>query len=727
MIATTREQSAGVTPVSIGDVQEAWRSYVATINKIYPDSTRAVAAFKKKYVVAGNTIDFDNSSQEFKNAYNLYSRRFDLVFSEPHGLILGTESFRSTVGDKRKHDNVYILKAPTGELTYDWKKHPPVYQDTIDAGLGEMLNSVYQQGEQLHKLAQKIHKHAPNAEQQVKITSDFADHFQILPLAKALLIRPDYAHLMNDVFNKYTRFRPVGFFNKWILGVGVTLGAAIASIALAIPSLGTSLVAAIPLLSTPALTTILLGTGTAAGLISSAAQYQHSRVVQQRAESSLFADNFGTNFEEYHQARQSYLSARRHLYLTAALTTVEAAAFVRVALHFGKATRQIINMKKFLGGSAAQQYDNVFEHLRFCSSKYCRKFIASVPLLTSNTDEVGDVQKILSKLNTADPHKFADSIKDLWMTHNSSGVFRKVIKAGFIDDVVRSRFLPFSDVRLPGVAKSSGISQARQTLLVKLMDENAVGMMKNNEVLETFGRLVYGRKYEKRFLFFTRKTSQEKLLARKLDMSPKELRSLYTGKYRGKHPDKWLPENYNEALRDMIDKTKTGGWGERRAAKKTLKSWLSTRKKAVGSGEISLADTDNFIALYENEKRLNVLQADFDKMLGKIAAFEKKPISTSVNAAGETSAPGLTARPMSRLLGLKQDAVEQVANSGKWPKIFDVNPGLKKELIGEIVEVDGNSVRQGGELQNILDNLNQIFHRAVLAYNRPSAGAVPTP
>ena len=722
VIAKTREQSDSITPVDIGDVQEAWRNYVATINKIYPDSTRATAAFKKKFVVAGNTIDFDNSSQEFKNAYNLYSRRFDLVFSEPHGLILGTDSFRHTMGDKRKPDNVYILKSPTGELTYDWKKHPPVYQDTIDAGLDEMLNSIYLQGEQLHQLAKKMHQHDSNAEQQLKVTSDFADHFQILPLAKALLIRPDYAPLMNDVFDKYTRFRPVGFFNKWVLGVGITLGAAIASLALAIPTLGTSLVAVIPLLSTPALSTILLATGTAAGLISSAAQYQHSRVVQQRAESSLFADNFGTNFEEYHRARQTYLSARRDLYLTAALTTVEAAAFVRLALHFGKATRQITSMKAFLGESAVGQYNDVFKQLKYCSSKYCRKFIESVPLLTANQNEMSDITSILDilKSNSNNLDSFKTAIKNLWMEKNSTGVFKKVIKAGFIDDVVRSKYLLFTDVRLPGVAKLSGITNARKTSLAKLMDKNAVEMMNDNEVLEVFGSLVYGRKYNKKFIFFPRRNSQDKLLAKKLNISTKELRDLYVGKYKGNA--KWLPANYNEELKKMIDETKIGDRKTRKAAKERLQTWLNTRKQDIASGRISLEDADNFIALYENENRVNVLQSHFSKMLGKIAEFKKKPVVPSGDVAGEmVSAPGLVSHSMSHLLGLKKDAVEQVANRGTWQKIFAANPGLKEELIGEIVEVEGKFIRQGGELQDILENLNTIFHKAVLAYNGPGA------
>ena len=762
VIAKTQEQSGNVTAVAISDVQEAWRSYVGTVNEIYPDATQgATAAFKKKYVVAGNTIDFDNSSQKFKNAYNIYSRRYDLVFSEPHGLIMGTSSFRKTMGDKRKPDNVHIFKSTsTGELTYDWKMHPPVYQDTIDAGLGEMINGIYLQGEQLHKLAQKIHQHDPNAEQQQKVTSDFADHFQILPLAKALLIRPDYAHVMNGVFDKYTRFRPVGFFNKWVLGVGITLGAAIASLALAIPTLGTSLVGAIPLLSMPALTTILLATGTTAGLISSAAQYQHSRVIQQRAESSLFADNFGTNFEEYHRARQAYLSARRDLYLTSALTAVDAAAFVRVGLHVGKATRQITSMKQFLGESAAGQYNDVFKQLRYCSSKYCRKFIASVPLLTANQDELHDVTNILDllKSNSGNLDNFKTAIKNLWMEKNSSGVFKKVIKAGFIDDVVRSRFLPFTDVRLPGVQRLSGITNARKASMVKLLDTKAVENMGNNEVLEVFGSLVYGRKYNKRFIFFNRKIKNHQQLAQRLGITEGQLQEIYRGNdalanklgvtpndlselYRGNNllsqklnfTDKKLKEvkrlyEGNKQLDELVEAAKSKDKAIRASAKEEIKTWLTTTHALLGSGQISLKDADNFISLYQNEKRVNVLKADFSKMLGKIAKFKKKRVVSSVDATGNTvstTEAGFVPQSMSYLLGLKQDAVEQVANTPQWQKIFAANPGLKRELIGEIVEVEGELVRQGGELQNMMENLNDLFHKAYIAYNNPRAPEIP--
>ena len=727
-IAELQEQYLKLTPLSRQTVHDAWMSYVSAINKIYPDPHKAPASFKKKYVVAGNAIDFDNSSEAYKNAYRLYSRRYDLVFAEPHGLLMGTEIFLQQMGEKRKPDDVHIV-SHSGKLLYDWKMHPHVQFATVDAAIGEMLEGIYLQAEQLHKIAQKIHQHAPNANQQIKLTSDFADHYQILPIAKALLLRPDYARHMNEVFNKYTRFRPAGFFSKWVLGT-VTVAATVAGLALSFSTLGASL-------GLPAVTaSALYATGAASGLISATAQFHYGRVVQQRAENSLFSDNFGTNFEEYQLARQQYLKARRDLYITAAFTAFDAAEFVRTAYLIGTARRQIKNMTEFLSKNSvdASQYSNVFKQLKYCSSPYCRKFIQSVPLLSASPDNVRDLTNILQKLNSAtgNINDFKVAIKNLWMQKNTSKVFSKVIKTEFIDDVVRSRFLPFSDIRIPtdiagvpaSLPKLRGVSSARKAAMVHLLDPKAVEKMNDKEVLELFGNLTYGRRHKKRFIFFDRNTKrQRKLLGKKLGLSDKELRDLYVGKYKGK--DKYLPEKYNEELKRIIDRTKSKDRSARKAAKEELKTWLTTTTRSIkrnrdltgAAEEISLTDVDNFIALYQNENRVTSLRADFGAMVGKVAKFKKKSISPA-GLPDDTLVPGLTYRRTS-LLGLKKDVIEQVAESHKWKQIFAENPGIKKSLLGELVtESDGTVVRQGGELQNMLNNLNDLFENAFLAYQK---------
>ena len=356
-----------------------------------------------------------------------------------------------------------------GELQYDWKMHPHVQFATVDTAIGEMLDGIYLQAEQLHKIAKKIHQHEPNASQQIKLTSDFVEHYQILPIAKALLVRPDYAQRMNEVFDKYTRFRPVGFFNKWVLGA-VTVAATVAGLALSIPTLGTSL-------ALPSLPSILFATGAATGFISSAAQFQHGRVVQQRAENSLFADNLGTNFEEYHLVRQQYLQARRDLYITAAFTVLDAAQFVRTAYLVGTSMRQIKSIESVLSTAAVDKYRGVFKQLRYCSAPSCRKFIQSVPMLVDKgTSADINLIKILQNLKKASGSSefkhFKDAVESLWMQNNTGGVFNKVIKAGFVDDVVRSRFLPFSDVRIPSTftpPKLMGISSARKAAMVSVV------------------------------------------------------------------------------------------------------------------------------------------------------------------------------------------------------------------------------------------------------------------
>lgn len=727
MIAKMQEQYLKLEPLSRQDVHDAWMSYVSAINKIYPDPHQAPAAFKKKYVVAGNVLDFDNSSQEYQNAYQLYSRRYDLVFAEPHGLLIGTEVFLQQMGEKRKPDDVHIVSR-NGTLQYDWKMHPHVQYATVDVAIGEMIDGIYLQAEQLHKIAQKIHQHEPNASQQAKLTSDFAEHYQILPIAKALLLRPDYASNMNEVFNKYTRFRPVGFFNKWVLGA-VQIAATVAGLALAFTPLGAAV--ALP-------ASAMYATAAAAGMLAATAQYHHGRVVQQRAESSLFADNLGTNFEEYYLARQEYHNARRHLYFEAAFTAFDVAELVRTAYLLGAASRQIKNMTKILSENSinVSQYNDVFKQLKYCSSPYCRKFIQSIPVLTANTDNAADLTRVLDKLkgNSGDIGKFKTAIQNLWMENNVDGAFNKVIKTEFVDDVVRSRFLPFSDVRIPtdirGVsiptAKLRGISSARKAAMVQLLDPKVVEKMSDKEVLELFGNLVYGRRYKKRLLFFGRdQQKQHKLLGRKLGMSDKELRDLYVGKYKGKN-EKHLSKSHNEALKNLIAGTKSQDRRAKKMAKDNLKKWLNARRTAIGRGrvELTMKDTENFIALYRNEERITTLKANFGAMMGKIAKYKKK----AEGVVTDTQVPGLESRPFGlRLLGLKKDVVDQVANSSKWQQIFGANSALKKELLGKVVtDSDGIMVREGGELYNMMDNLNNIFEKAFIAYQKSQSASTPS-
>ena len=707
MIANAQEKHAELLPFTRQAVHDAWMIYVSALNKIYPDATQAPAAFRKKYVVAGNAVDYENSSQEYKNAYQHYARRYDLVFGEPHGLLMGTEIFLQQMGDKRKPDDVNIISR-NGELQYDWKMHPHVQYATVDTALNEMLDGIYQQAVQLHKLAQKIHHHEANSDQQVKVTSDFAEHYQILPLAKALLIRPDYAYRMLDVYNKFTRFRPVEFLRDWGL-MAVSLAATVAGLALSIPTLGASI-------AIPALPTILFATGGATGLLSSAAQYQYGRIVQQRAESSLFADNLGTNFEEYRLARQTYHKARRALYFDAALTVFDAAAFVKLLYHTLKSRQQIKAMTKMLGDSASE-YSEVFASLRYCSSPYCRKFMHSLPIITNNPNNAQDLAAILTRLRskTGSLDDFKTAIKNLWMENNTNGAFTKVIKTEFVDDVVRSRFLPFTDIRIPfAPPKLQGVSSARRAAMAQILDAKTIKEMGDEEVLELFGSLVYGRRLEKKLIVFSRGewNKKMKLLRKRLGMSDKELRDLYVGKYKGK--SKHLSDAYNQELKTIIDRTKGQGWSANRAAKKEVKQWLEARRTAIKSGEISLEDADNFIALYKNEERLTSLRANFGQMMGKVAKYKKKGIT----AAGVDDLPGLIARPPSRLLGVDKDVVEQVANNRKWQQIFAANPQIKKELLGQLVEKDGKMVRSGGQLHDMMDNLNEIFNKAFVSYQK---------
>ncbi len=694
MTAKAQREHADLRPFTRDAVYKAWMTYVNALNKVYPDAQEgADADFKKKYVaILGNTIDYENSSSAYQAAYQSYARRYNLVFAEPHGLLMATKAFMQQMGEKRKPEDVHISKI-NGQLQYDWKMHSYAQYHTIDPAIREMWKGIYRQAEELHKLAQKIHRHTPEAEQQVKLTAEFAAYYQIVPLAKALLIRPDYAFRMNAVFKKHTRFRADHFLRTQGLP-GIVIALTIAAVVLSIPTLGAALPAFLP--------GLLYGVATAAGLLASAAHFQHSRVVQQRAESSLFADNFGANFEEYYRARREYHAARRALYAELALTAFDAGAFVKFAYRWGKSARQIKAITKILGNEkVVTKYHKVYKRLKYCSSPYCRKFVHSVPILTAKGANVDDLTEVLEYLakHTGDIKTFKKALKNLWMNNNVKGAFDKVIKMEFIDDVIRTRFLPLTDIRIPisdiripfVLPRSRGIPEVKRVAMSQLLDKKMVEKMNNGQVADLFSTLVYGRKYRKRFFFFTRNAkSQRRLLGKKLGLQwkDKDLLAQLLGKDKKTRKEK-LAEIMNPPPGKKIDR-------------KAVKKWLEEQRTEHAKGTINLSDASDFIAEYKNSERLSVLRVHFTRMLGKIAEFKKKAVKVTSDTGEEIAVEGaFVPRSPSRLLRifrLRKDAVEQVADNRKWRKIFSAgNEHLRDNLLGK-----------GGDLASMLNELNKL-------------------
>ena len=383
------EQSIDNSSTDIESVNEAYADYVSAINKIYPDPRNDPAVFKNKFVIAGNTIDYEKSSDEYKNAYQTYSRRYDLVFSQPHGLLMGTSSFINQMGSKRSPTDVRIF-SQDGETKYEWKMHPNVQVYTINNAILELFNGIYRQLEQTHKLKRDIDQQSEDSGGQIKITSDFADQFQFFPIAKALLIRPDYAFLMNEVFDKYTRIRPE-VITKWTLnGISIALG--VAAVAFLLPFTPAII---------PSTMFLLSGAASIAGVGAAAMHLQQSNILAKRVESSLFSDSLGTNFSAFQNARKEYYKARRDLYITAGITALEAAAFARTGWHIyktGKGVNILKNMETVKQGYVS--FPNAFKYFKNCSSPYCRKFLQTIPLITENADGNNTIS-LLGKLNKA--------------------------------------------------------------------------------------------------------------------------------------------------------------------------------------------------------------------------------------------------------------------------------------------------------------------------------------
>lgn len=668
LIEQANTNSGSVTATTQYDLHSTFMSYINAINKVYPENHTAPAVFNKKYVVAGNAVNYDNSSDAYKDAYQSYSRRYDLVFSEPHGLLLGTNTFRKQVGGKRSPTDVRI-SSQGGDLQYEWKLHPNVHISTVDSAIREMFTGIYQQMEQLHKLKRESYRHDPDSKKQVKVTADFTDQFQILPLAKAMLIRPDYAYFMNDIFAKYTRLRP-DVIGKWVFGA-ITVVAGIAVLALTIPSLGA--------LAPIGAGLFLTGIGAVAGLTSSTLQFQHNRVLLKRIESSLFADNLGTNFEELQKAKKEYASSTRDLYITGALTVVEAAVFIRTGWHVFKAARGIRTLQKIQAiSSAPQQYKNTLKYLKWCSSVYCRNLIRSIPLVTK-VDEGAEFTRLLQGLNRAsNVEEFKELVKTTWYANYK--LFKPLVQRDFISDIIKTRVIPFSKTRkLPfAPSKVLGITKARMARLEQLMDKNALKNLysqsesRPHELLNIFEEITYGRRKEKRFFFWSRK--QKDLLSEHLGLTPVNFKK--------------LRENDNE-LKILREKLKNAGlFGKgRKEIKQQIKERIQIITKNLKGGDFPPDKWDELkhLEMVEvNENRVKLLKGEWDNMIASIATYSRKD----------------------KKLVLNSKVIDDMADSRKWKDI----------LARSGVNIDDYKDEMKGNFEIAVNNLNNLFEKSYEYY-----------
>ncbi|MDE3268928.1 MAG: hypothetical protein OYH77_01430, partial [Pseudomonadota bacterium] len=338
-------------------------AYIEAVNKIYPDPRTAAAAFKGKWIFS-DTIDYDNSSDEFKMAYQRYSQRYDMIFSEPHGALLATKAFIDAMGKKRTPADLPISNSATG-LTYDWKMHNNVQISVLDNALQEMHEGFNRQLLDLIGMHNKI-ANKSNADEMLL---EFFDFHHTIPIAKALLVRPDLAHQVAAVLPRAAR-KTVAEHVESVL-VYASIATTVAAMIVA------SKFANFP--HSKIMGTALFASGVAADVSSTLARYYRQRTEDRRLDGALFADLFGNDMQEYMQVRKQLGALKRDLYIGLGLSSVDFVGMVKGLRMLHASNKAIEALGKF-----GKVPPGVANAMRDCSTPYCRNFVQGLTFLQDN-------------------------------------------------------------------------------------------------------------------------------------------------------------------------------------------------------------------------------------------------------------------------------------------------------------------------------------------------------
>ena len=684
-----------LAPIGKMEIHELFLSYVEAINTVYPDPhIGANAKFKRtfKLEIWKESLDYANSSDAYKSLYESYSRRYDLVFSEPHGLLLGADAIQRQVEAKRQPDDVNIITVD-GKTNYDWKMHSSPDIITMARAAKQMLDGIYGAIEELTKIKNRID--TASVQEQIKITSDLGDQFHVAPIAQALLIRPDYTYLMKDILHKYSRVRATTVVRHVVYGIAIA--ATLAG--------GALLVASFASLASAGVVSAVFAGATVGDLLSASINFAQARGVRHRIERALFSDSLGTNIEVYHQKRQHYYKIQRDLYWSAGFAAIDMAGFVSTGFKFLKTRRQLTNLTEVWKELGIGKYQNVIANLKRCSTPYCRRLLRFSPVLTGG--DPTELHNIFKRLNDLkDIGKFKDEIEAIWLTNKH---FRPLLHFEIASDAIRSAVLkiPFTNVRLriPGshsnIMRRRGLTDARMIYLAKMTDgaflEDLVTKSKNltktdlekdraDQMLNMMEVLIHGKKRTKRFLFFPRK--QSSVLQNQLAMNDKELRELF--KISTGTSDQFTEINgkirniYDDAIKKFRVK------GLKRAERKQLRDLYEEKIELITKGRYSehVIDTetlDEVIKLGENRERTKILKNNFDNLMGDLAKFNKETKKLVINEA----------------------IIGEVLKSNKWKRIVNNMPANTQLHAGTAEQA-----------QTIIDNLNKSGVEALAAYNR---------
>ena len=448
------------------------------MNKVYPDSTRHQAAFKKKTLGLRDTIDFANSSLAFQEAYNSYAKRYDMIIKEPHGFLFLTKPFLKVVGEKRKPTDVYIVK-DSGNLTYDWKMHANISINEIPKALEEVMSNVFEQFVRLAKFKRVLNSASDSENTHVKLGSELLKNNQYVSIAKALLINPAHISAVNRMIEHRTKSISTEDFLLNVANIAI-ISASITSLVMTRKAPNKTHAAYF---------------GATAGLaeaLLAVKEFHLRKEAMRRYEASLFSGNLGFNYDEIYKVREEFRRDRIYAQINLFLSVLNIGDVLRLSNYLSKAGVTA----KFLGRSdAAEALTN---NLKNCTSPYCRKFVKANLFLEKvhGKEKFNDeFTKLVNNLTDAKSSREVDEIiRKAWFKNPS---LAPLLEVDMMKKIFKNTFSPLSNTH---------DVNGRLTNLWLLGDEAYLTQLNPADRLDIMrSTLGFGRKEKKFSLFISKK------------------------------------------------------------------------------------------------------------------------------------------------------------------------------------------------------------------------------
>ena len=517
LLEEVREDFADIIPTDRYRLHEIFSHYIEAINKIYPDPRTAPAAYKKSLLFVGNTIDYENSSEAFKRAYQNYSTRYDLMFSEPHGLLLGSELIIKEIGKKKKPTDVRVFGTDAGK-TYDWEMHHNIQISTVDEAITSKMEGIHQQFRETINIKNKIDSAKSDYEAGISAGVRFFETHQNFPIAKALLIRPDYTPTVEKIIQKHAKVKTATILEHALLAAAIGTTVAAAAISYKFTSLPFSKM----------LGFVLYSVSVATDLASASVSFLNKKTMSRRIEGAFFSDTLGSDINEYLRVRKEIGNFKTILYIELGLSAVDFVGFFdtfRDIFVVGKkAIKALDSIEKGVVSSSQELVNNI----RNCSTKYCKNFLRGLPFIADQKargvlDEaaIKELSQLMEQIKSATRlDEFEDVIRMAWFKNKA---LRPLAEMEMMGSLLNRSFI---DAVNPLVGSRRMNNKIKRSLWI-LSDELTLKKMTAAEKLDLMDDLLMaGRRRERKYFKFWLKDRdhfRQKAAKRLLTMTDKEV------------------------------------------------------------------------------------------------------------------------------------------------------------------------------------------------------------